>query len=223
MVRDVPSVLVVDDEPRIVRFVTRELTTVGLDASGEADSRVALRRIVDERFDLVLMDLLMPGIDGVALLRRTLEVRPDQRVIVLSAVSDVQSRVRCLELGAADYLPKPFALAELIARVRVQLRSHRRASGTVRHFGRLTLDVERRTADVGRGPASLSAREVDLMRTLVDRRGTICSRSELLARVWGDERADPNAIEACVRRLRIKLGPSAIETVRNCGYRLPDA
>lgn len=223
IVKDVASVLFVDDETRILRFVTKELTALGLHASGEADSRVALRRILDENFDLVLIDLLMPGIDGVTLLRRTVEARPHQRVIVLSALSDVQSRVRCLELGAADYLPKPFALAELAARVRVQLRAHRMDSGAVRHLGRLTLDIEHRTADVGHGPIALSAREVDLMRALFDRSGTVCSRADLLTEVWGDDTADPNAIEACIRRVRIKLGQDAIETVRNRGYRLPDA
>lgn len=218
-----PSILFIDDEPRILRFVTKELTALGLAASGEVDSKVALRRILDERFDLVLMDLMMPGIDGVKLLRRTLEAIPDQRIIVLSALSDVHSRVRCLELGAADYLPKPFALAELAARVRVQLRSRQIEVGAVRHSGKITLDIERRTADLGAGPVALSARELDVMRTLIDHRRTICARSTLLAEVWGDERADVNALEACVRRLRIKLGQSAIETVRNGGYRLIDA
>ena len=217
------TVLFVDDEPRILRFVTKELTALGLVASAEQDSTVALRRILDERFDLVLMALLMPGIDGVSLLRRTLAARPAQRIIVLSALSDVHSRVRCLEMGAVDYLPKPFALAELAARVRVQLRSRQTDAGAVRHAGRLRLDLERRTADLGLGPVSLSAREIDVMRTLVDHRGTVCARADLLTEVWGDERADANALEACIRRLRVKLGRTAIETVRNNGYRLVDA
>jgi two-component system, OmpR family, response regulator len=219
----VASVLFVDDEPLILRFVTRELTSLGLDASSESDSRVALRRILDERFDLLLIDLMMPGLDGVALLRRTLEALPDQRVIVLSALSDVQSRVRCLELGAVDYLPKPFALEELAARVRVQLRTQRVTSGTVRRLGRLRLDIERRTVDRGTGSVALSDREVDVMRTLMDHGGRVCSRAHLLREVWSDARADANALEACIRRLRIKLGADAIETVRNVGYRLPHA
>lgn len=223
IVRVVPTVLFVDDEPRILRFVTRQLTALGLSASSEADSRVALRRILDERFDLVLMDLLMPGIDGVSLLRRTLEAIPDQRIIVLSALSDVRSRVRCLEMGAADYLPKPFALEELAARVQVQLRARQTDTRAVRHAGRLRLDLERRTADLGSGPVPLSARELDVMRTLADHRGTVCTRSELLTEVWGDERTDANVLEACVRRIRLKLGQAAIETVRSTGYRLVDA
>ena len=217
------SVLFVDDEPRILRFVIKELTALGVIASGEADSRVAFRRIRDERFDLILMDLLMPGLDGIGLLRRTLEAIPHQRIIVVSALSDVHSRVRCLELGAVDYLPKPFALAELAARVRVQLRSRQVEAGALRHAGRLTLDIEHRTADLGAGPVPLSAREFDVIRTLVDHRGAVCARSELLTEVWGDQRADANAMEACIRRLRVKLGRGAIETVRNNGYRLVDA
>jgi two-component system copper resistance phosphate regulon response regulator CusR len=150
------TVLFVDDEPRIGSFVGRGLSGLGIEVAVETDSRVALRRILDERFDVVLVDLMMPDLDGVALLRRTLEANPAQRVIVVSAIGDVRSKVRCLELGAVDYLSKPFDLEELAARVRVHLRARRIDDGTVRRTGRIVLDVERRTADAGAGPTALT-------------------------------------------------------------------
>jgi two-component system OmpR family response regulator len=217
------TVLFVDDEPRITGFVQRGLRAFGLDVQVENDSRAALDQILEDRFDLVLMDLMMPGLDGVALLRRTIEALPGQRVIVLSAIGDVRSKVRCLELGAVDYLAKPFDLEELAARVHVHLRARKVETGAVRRAGRVKLDLEQRTADAGRGPVVLTAREFDLLRLLVDRGGEVRTRTDLLDGVWGSERAGANVVEACVRRLRSKLGADAIETVRNVGYRIADA
>lgn len=217
------SVLIVDDEPRIVAFVQRGLSAYGIDVQTETDSRVALDRILDRRFDLVLIDLMMPGVDGVTLLRRTVDAHPGQRVIVLSAIGDVRSKVRCLELGAVDYVAKPFDLEELAARVHVHLRERRVERGAVRRAGRVRLDLESRTADAGCGAVVLTAREFDLLRLLVDRAGAVCTRAELLDGVWGGQRADGNVVEACMRRLRTKLGPDVVETVRNAGYRLADA
>ena len=217
------SVLFVDDEPRIVGFVQRGLKAYGIEVQAETDSRVALERILDERFDLVLIDLMMPGLDGVALLRRAIDANPAQRVIVLSAIGDVRSKVRCLELGAVDYVAKPFDLEELAARVHVHLRERRVEAGTVRRAGRVRLDLEHRTADAGRGAVVLTAREFDLLRLLVDRAGEVCTRAELLDGAWSGQRAEGNVVEACIRRLRTKLGPDVVETVRNVGYRLADA
>ncbi len=214
------SVLFVDDEPRIVGFVTRALDDLGIDVAGEVDSRRALRRVLDDSFDLVLLDLMMPGIDGVTFLRRILAARPSQRVMVISALSDVRSKVRCLELGAIDFLPKPFALAELVARVRVHLRRGGDEPGTIRRAGRVRIDLERRTADGGGGSVPVTARELDLLRHLIDRSGQVCPRTQLLSEVWGTERTDGNVVDACVRRLRAKLGPDVIDTVRAAGYRL---
>lgn len=218
-----PRVLCVDDEPRITSFVKRGLLPFGLEVDVETDSRAALARILDGRFDVVLIDLMMPGLDGVALLRRMLQMLPEQRVIVVSAISDVRSKVGCLQLGAVDYLPKPFDLEELAARVKVHLRERRIESGAVRRAGRVLLDLERRTADAGSGPAVLTAREFDLLRMLVDRNGEVCTRPELVDGVWGGRLGDGNVLEACVRRLRGKLGDGVVETVRNVGYRLGHA
>jgi DNA-binding response OmpR family regulator len=136
-------------------------------------------------------------------------------------LSDVEEKVRCLELGASDYLSKPFALQELIARIRARLRQA--ASGPEERslrVGSVTLDRVRRVADAGDGPVGLTEREYALLSYLMERRGDVCSRMRLLADVWGFD-FDPgsNIVDACVRRLRAKLGAGVIETVRNVGYR----
>ncbi len=215
------SVLVVDDEPRIVSFVSRALAAEGFRVDGAHDGVRGFDLARTGRYELIVLDLLLPGIDGVTVLQRLMDERPEQRVLVLSALSDVEEKVRCLELGASDYLSKPFALKELVARIRARLRQV--ASGPeVRHvrLGRVTLDQVRRVADAGSGPVGLTDREFALLSYLMERRGDVCSRMQLLADVWGFG-FDPgsNLVDACVRRLRAKLGAEVIETVRNVGYR----
>src|SRR5213078_2403945 len=140
-----PRVLVVDDEPRIVSFVSRALSREGLGVDSAYDGVRALDLARTRSYALVILDLLLPGLDGVSVLRGSLEHRPDQRVLVLSALSDVEWKVRCLEIGAADYLSKPFALAELVARVRARLRQPPApAAPRVLVTGRLSLDLVRR-------------------------------------------------------------------------------
>src|SRR5262249_51326792 len=124
-----------------------------------------------EPYDLVLLDLMMPRLDGASLMRRALAARPETQFLMVSARSDVAAKVRCLEIGAVDYITKPFALAELVARVRARLRERAVERGTLRRAGRLTLDVEMRQADVGDGPVALSTREFLLLQRLVDRAG----------------------------------------------------
>lgn len=214
-------VLVVDDEPRIASFVSRALAAEGFQVDSANDGQRGLELARTGRYELVVLDLLLPGRDGVSVLRDLIEARPEQRVLVLSALSDVESKVRCLELGASDYLPKPFSLAELLARVRARLRQP--ASGPSGRFlraGHVTLDLVRRTADSGGGAVPLSEREFHLLRHLMQKEGETCSRPHLLAEVWGYP-FDPgsNVVDVCVGRLRAKLGGDVIETVRSVGYR----
>jgi DNA-binding response OmpR family regulator len=216
----VSRVLVIDDEPRIVSFVRRALEADGLSAHGVTDGARGLTLAVSGRFDLVLLDLLMPGMDGTSVLAQTIEHRPDQAVIVLSALDDVDTKVRCLSLGATDYVSKPFALAELLARVRARLRVKGSVRGDkVLRAGGVALDLRRRTADAGGGPVGVSGREFLLLQHLMNRAGEVCSRAEILEDVWGVG-FDPgtNVVEVYIRRLRSKLGPYTIETVRHVGY-----
>jgi DNA-binding response OmpR family regulator len=173
----------------------------------------------------VVLDLLLPGLDGVSLLRELMQARPEQRVLVLSAIADVQSKVDCLELGASDYLPKPFSLAELVARVRARIRQPASGPGD-RYLGvdGVTLDLVRRSVDTGAGPVTLPEREFHLLRHLMTLGGEVCGRQRLLEEVWGFG-FDPgsNVVDVCVGRLRGRLGADVIETVRGVGYRFAGA
>jgi DNA-binding response OmpR family regulator len=217
----VTRVLVVDDEPRIVSFVSRALTAEGFQVDGAHDGGRALELATTGSYELVVLDLLLPNVDGMTVLQDLMEQRPDQRVLVLSALSDVETKVRCLEFGASDYLSKPFSLAELIARVRARLRQP--GAGPRHRFlrgGDLTLDLTRRIAETNGRHVPLSEREFLLLEYLMRQDGDVCSRERLLAEVW-DYSFDPgsNVVDVCVGRLRSKLGGDVIETVRNVGYR----
>ncbi|HET9673153.1 MAG TPA: response regulator transcription factor [Actinomycetota bacterium] len=215
------KILVVDDEPRIVSFVSRALAAEGFRVDGANDGARALELATRERYELVVLDLLLPELDGIAVLQGLMEHRPDQRVLVLSALSDVETKVRCLESGASDYLSKPFSLAELIARIRARLRQP--AAGPRHRFleaGGLRLDLTRRVVEQDGRRVSLSEREFLLLEHLMRQDGAACSRQRLLEAVWGYS-FDPgsNVVDVCVGRLRAKLGGNVIETVRNVGYR----
>lgn len=213
-------ILIVEDEARIENFLRRALTTCGYDVASAADGQEALEACAGEPFDLVLLDLLLPKLDGFSFLEQIYDLRPEQEVLVLSALSDVESKVRCFELGAADYMTKPFVLAELIARIRTRVR-HTRAFAGKRFLdgGPLRLDLQRRIALTNGKRIELSTREFLLLEYLMRKDGDVCSRKELLASVWAIT-FDPgtNVVDVYVRRLRNKLGDDVIETVRNVGY-----
>jgi two-component system copper resistance phosphate regulon response regulator CusR len=222
------KLLVIDDEPRIVDFLARALAAHGFGVDRAHGGAEGLARTRAEPYDLVVLDLRMPHVDGLAVLEGTLAARPAQRVIVLSALADVETKVRALELGACDYLTKPFATAELLARIGAQLRRAAQAPGQAeprleRRAG-IELDLDRRTADAGQGPVGLSAREFELLRHLMVRQGDVCTREELLKEVWGCE-FDPgtNVVDVGIRRLRCKLGTDVVATIRNVGYALEAA
>lgn len=214
-------ILLVDDEQRILNFVARALRNEGFEVALAADGEAGLAMAASGGFDLVVLDLLMPGMDGTTVLRRLLQRRPEQVVIVLSCLTDADSKVECLEAGAEDYLAKPFSLEELLARIRLRLRDARRSGPTRLSAGRLRLDVVRREADAGDGPVILTKREFLLLRELMRHAGTTVSKERLLSTVWGYH-FDPgsNVVDVAVRRLRAKLGPHLVETVRGEGYRL---
>jgi two-component system, OmpR family, response regulator len=216
------SILVADDEPKIRSFVGRALNMAGYETDFADDGAIALRAALQKRYDLVILDLVMPGVDGRQALRQLLATRPGQPVIVLSCVADVTAKVEMLELGAQDYLTKPFALAELIARVKARLRADPAHSpGEIIRAGGVALDVSRMAADTGQGPVPLTKLEFLLLRELMEHAGESVSKSKLLASVWGYD-VDPgsNIIDACVRRLRSKLGFHLIKTTRGEGYQL---
>jgi DNA-binding response OmpR family regulator len=215
------KILLIDDEQRILRFVARGLRAEGF-AVDMADSGAGgLRAALGGDYDLVVLDLLMPGLDGTSVLRRLLAGRPGQAVIVLSCLSDTATKVACLEAGAEDYLAKPFSLDELLARVRARLRAAAGRTSTSMATGRIQLDLIRREADSGDGPVSLADREFLLLRELMRHKGRTVSKQRLLSAVW-QYHFDPgsNVVDVYVRRLRAKLGAEAITTMRGEGYRI---
>lgn len=222
--------LLVDDTPRIRSFVGRGLSAEGFDVDVAASGPEGLRRALAGTYDLVILDLLMPGIDGIKVLRTLLGHKPDQAVLILSCLDDAGTKASCLDLGADDYLAKPFSFEELLARVRARLRHKEKyaparditdgpAQRLTMRAGRLSLDLIRREADAGSGSVPLADREFLLLRELLERPGEVVSKQRLLSAVWGyHTEPDSNIVDVCVWRLRGKLGRDAISTVRGKGY-----
>ena len=216
MASNLGRILIIDDEPKIRSFIGRALAAAGYAADFAESGADGLRRALSAPCDLVILDLVMPDMDGRLVLGQLLAAHPEQAVIVLSCVADVAAKVDCLERGAQDYLTKPFSLAELVARVRVRLRSEQ-----VIRAGDVMLDVARLVADIGHGPVPLTRLEFLLLRELAEHVGQSVPKGTLLATVWGYD-FDPgsNVVDVCVRRLRSKLGFDLIKTVRGEGYQL---
>jgi two-component system OmpR family response regulator len=216
-----PRILLVDDEPRICDFISRALETAGYAVDAACSGTEGLRQAVAGDYDLIILDLIMPDMDGRVFLAQLLRERRDQAVLVLSCLADVTTKVDCLELGAHDYLTKPFSLAELLARVRVRLRDDAHPLNEVLRAGDLVLDVGRLEANIGHGPVALTRLEFLLLRELMEHAGQSVGKGQLLASVWGYD-FDPgsNVVDVCVRRLRSKLGFELIKTVRGEGYQL---
>jgi len=213
-------ILVVEDETRILDFLARGLSADGMVVDWAQTGPDALKRGLGRTYDLVLLDLVLPQLNGLAVLERVQEEKPDLPVIVVSARGDVATKLRAFELGARDYVEKPFSLDELLARIKVHL--VRPLASNVVRTGELELDYTTREARLGPTRALLSDREFRLLGYLVEHAGEAVSRERLLSEVWGYG-FDPgsNVVDVCVRRIRRRLGPdSPIETVRNVGYRI---
>ncbi len=212
--------LIIEDEPKLASFVTRALQSAGYGVDVADDGRSGLTMALTGSYAVVVLDLTLPSLSGEAVLQELLAQRPDQQVLILSARSDVNDRVRFLELGAADYMTKPFVLSELIARVGARARD---VGSALERAGRagIRVDNDDRSVDIGNGPVRLTDREYRLVRHLKERPGKAVSRQELLADVWGMW-FDPgtNVVEVTIGRIRQKLGPEIIETVRGVGYRI---
>jgi DNA-binding response OmpR family regulator len=220
----VGRILLVDDEPRILDFVRRGLAAEGFSVDVASLGEEGLRKAVSQPYDLVILDLVMPGLDGAGILRKLLARKPSQAVLILSALSDTTTKVMLLELGAEDYLAKPFSLEELLARVRARIRGVARHGPTTIRTSDVVLDLVRREVDMGSGPVPLADREFLLLQELLRNAGRTVSKERLLSTVWGYQ-FDPrsNVVDVYVGRLRAKLGPELITTVRGEGYRIDAA
>ncbi|MEU4396525.1 response regulator transcription factor [Kribbella sp. NPDC023855] len=219
------KILVIDDEPDLVRFVRRTLETEGYQVLTSTNGLDGIRLALTERPDLVVLDLIMPGVHGEAVLSAVLAQDPGRRVLILSATGDVQLRISCLEKGAVDFLAKPFAVRELVARVRSRLQENATSrQRNILQVGNIALDLQARQLLVDGRSTVLSQREFLLLLHLMRNADAVCTRQELLSEVWGYD-FDPatNLVDVCVGRLRAKLRPDLIVTVRNVGYQLQSA
>jgi DNA-binding response OmpR family regulator len=217
-------VLVIDDEPRLLMLMQRLLSAANYEVTAASTGSKGLHEATTGRYDLVILDLMLPDLPGETVLEHLLAARPDAKVLVLSSVSDIARRVGVLDNGAVDFLAKPFAGAELLARVRARIKPVLLPTNGSSRFligAGLELDVESCELHVDGKRIELSQREFVLLSHLLRRTPAVCTRQELLAKVWGME-FDPgsNVVDVYVRRLRTKLTTNRIETVRNVGYRL---
>ena len=216
-------ILIIDDEQGILNFVSRGLREEGYAVDTAADGQAGLRAAVGNPYDLIILDLLLPGRGGIDVLRQVVRQNAGCPVIVLSALTDTSSKVIALEAGAEDYLAKPFSFDELLARVRARLRDAQ-SRPTRLKVGGLTLDLISRQVEGDFGRVLLAEREFLLLRELMAGAGETVGKERLLATVWG-YRFDPgsNVVDVYVRRLRAKIGSETIKTVRGEGYRIDAA
>ena len=223
-------ILIVEDEEKLARFIELELVHEGYLVDKAADGRDGLRMAETGAHALVLLDIMLPGLNGLEVLRR-LRKTSQVPVIILTARDLVMDKVTGLDMGADDYITKPFEIEELLARIRNALRrrNHSQAlAGDVLRSGALSLDPDRREVRCGDVPVELTLREFDLLRALMENRSIVLSREKLLDLVWGyDYAGETNVVDVYIRYLRAKIddafGVKYIHTVRGVGYTFRDA
>ncbi|MEV0803302.1 response regulator transcription factor [Kribbella sp. NPDC050281] len=215
-------ILIAEDEERIASFVERGLRSNGFVTTVVADGETAYQEGVSGSYDLLILDIGLPRVDGFTVLRRLREARVTMPVVILTARDSVRDTVAGLEGGADDYIAKPFAFEELLARVRLRLRGgDGTPDATILRVGELSLDLRTRRALVDGESVELTAREFLLAEVFCRHPDQVLSREQLLSQVWGFD-FDPgsNVVDVYIRYLRRKLGADRIQTVRGMGYRL---
>lgn len=223
-----PKILIIEDEEKFARFVEMELTYEGYEVGKAHHGRTGLEMAESGDYDLVLLDVMLPGLSGMEVLRR-LRRTSSVPVIMLTARDSVMDKVSGLDSGADDYITKPFAIEELLARIRTVLRKSpgNEANRQVLTAGDVELDVARRQVSVRGTPIDLTKREFDLLQYLLENKGIVLSRDTILAKVWGfDFEGETNAVDVYVRFLRSKIDEvfdlNLISTVRGVGYVIRD-
>lgn len=227
------KILIVEDEKKIARFLELELKHEGYDVLTAFDGRSGLETAQAEDPDLLILDLMLPELSGIEVCRR-LRHTSDVPIIMLTAKDDVSDKVMGLDMGADDYVTKPFAIEELLARIRVALKKHRsrdenapQAADHILTAGSVSLDTASWQAKVKGQPVSLTKKEFDTLRYLMERKGTAVTRDQLMNEVWGyDYIGDSNIVDVYIRYLRHKIddqfGIKTIHTIRSVGYLFED-
>ncbi len=217
-------ILIVEDERKIARFLELELQHEGYEVATAGDGRTGLDKALTWKPDLMILDLMLPELSGIEVCRR-LRHESDLPIIMLTAKDDVSDKVMGLDMGADDYMTKPFAIEELLARIRVNLKKHRSSApaSSVLSAGKLTLDPASYAVSWDGTPISLTKKEFDLLKYLMERKGQAVTRDALLSDVWGyDYVGDTNVVDVYIRYLRHKIdepfGVKTIHTIRAVGY-----
>lgn len=224
------KILIVEDEANIARFLELELKHEGYEVDKAPDGRMGLQKALEGNFDLILLDIMLPGLSGIEVCRR---VRMESRVpiIMLTAKDDVTDKVAGLDMGADDYMTKPFAIEELLARIRVALNRKQNSKGgkkaEIVQYGELTLNLNEHSVFYGQEEISLTKKEYELLECMLENKGTALSRERILKDVWDyDYYGDTNVVDVYIRYLRQKIddrfGITLIHTVRGVGYIIKD-
>lgn len=221
-------ILIIEDEEKIARFIELELRHENYEVEKAFDGREGLELVKAQPFDLILLDIMLPGLNGIEILRRIRQFS-QVPVILLTARDTVMDKVTGLDIGADDYITKPFAIEELLARIRVSLRQKRSQipTATILQVGPLSLDVEGRDVKVGEQSVDLTKREFDLLQCLLENKNIVMKRDVLLNKIWGyDFGGGTNAVDVYIRYLRVKIEEpfqkKFIHTVRGVGYVIKD-
>lgn len=217
------SILIVEDDPGIQRFITLELLHSGYKPVTSGDGQDGLQLALNNDYDLIILDLMLPTLNGLEVLRR-LRAAKSTPVIILTARDRIMDKVSGLDLGASDYMTKPFAVEELLARVRANLRKPMTGNNAISH-GRLTVDISARAVAVDGKEVELTKKEFDLLVYLLQNCGKVLSREEIVESVWGFEYyGNTNLVDVYIRYLRAKIedayGLKIIKTLRGSGYML---
>lgn len=222
-----PNILIVEDEESIARFLELELRHEGYTVGKAADGRTGLELALSGGYDLILLDIMLPALSGLEVIRR-LRRESAVPVIMLTARDTVMDKVSGLDMGADDYITKPFAIEELLARIRTALRKRPAAASHSLSCGGLTMDAARHTVTYDGHPIDLTSREFDVLKLLLENQQIVLSRETFLTKVWGyDYMGETNVVDVYIRYLRSKIddayGCSLIHTVRGVGYVLREA
>lgn len=224
------KVFIVEDERRIARFLQMELEHEGFRTEIETNGRRAYDRILEKKFDLILLDLMLPDMDGLEICRNVRKLS-DVPIIMLTAKNEVEDKVEGLDIGANDYLTKPFAIEELLARIRATLRDHHpvggKDNGGMLVAGDLVMYPDRYEVRVADQPVDLTKKEYFLLEYLLRHKRTVLTRDQILQKVWGyDYIGDTNVVDVYIRYLRAKIderfGKKFIHTMRGIGYVIRD-
>ena len=219
-------ILIVEDERKIARFLELELQHEGYEVETAGDGRTGLEKALNWKPDLMILDLMLPELSGIEVCRR-LRHESDVPIIMLTAKDDVSDKVMGLDMGADDYMTKPFAIEELLARIRVGLKKHRAVTAApaanVLTAGKLVLDPAKYSVTMDGAPISLTKKEFDLLKYLMQHKGQAVTRDALLSDVWGyDYAGDTNVVDVYIRYLRHKIdepfGVKTLHTIRAVGY-----